>query len=50
MLDLWEELERDVEKLGIDQISAHIQDCKHQESEVSYLAYTPPVTHIKHGH
>ena len=34
VLELWEELERDVESMGIDAIGASIQDCKHQESEV----------------
>ena len=34
VLDLWEELERDVESMGVDAIGASIQDCKHQESEV----------------
>lgn len=34
VLDLWEELERDVENLGIDQIGASIQHCKLMESEV----------------
>jgi hypothetical protein len=34
VLDLWEELERDVERLGIDHIGSSIQECKLKESEV----------------
>lgn len=34
VLDLWEELERDVERIGTDQIGSSIQACKLKESEV----------------
>ncbi len=42
MLDLWEELERDVESIGIDAIGASIQECKNQESEVRFAAGPHP--------
>jgi hypothetical protein len=41
VLDLWEELERDVEKLGVEKLGEAIEDCKHQESEVLKQEQTP---------
>ena len=41
VLDLWEELERDVERLGVEKLGEAIEDCKHQESEVLRQEQTP---------
>jgi hypothetical protein len=38
VLDLWEELERDVEKLGVGHIEASTQQCKQLESEAYHRA------------
>jgi hypothetical protein len=49
VLDLWEELERDVESIGIDAIGASIQDCKNQESEVRFSAGPRPAAGRTHA-